>query len=101
MNDKTKMDVEREAFEAWADDEGFCLDCRFFDGGNNYESADTGVAFEAWQARASLPVDGVVVSRELLGRISSLLGADDIRGHSVDQLRTLLASHEQQENGNE
>ena len=45
---------EREAFEEWADDKGFCLDCKFFEEGNNYESADTRMAFDIWMARAAL-----------------------------------------------
>lgn len=45
---------ERETFEEWADEKGFCLDCMFFEGGNNYESADTRLAFDIWMARAAL-----------------------------------------------
>jgi hypothetical protein len=48
----------REEFEEWAGDKGFCLDCRFFEGGNNYEDADTRLAFDIWTAsRAALCVE--------------------------------------------
>ncbi len=40
----------REEFEAWANDKGFCLDCRFFEEGNNFEDPDTALAFEIWEA---------------------------------------------------
>ena len=55
---------ERELFEEWADEKGFCLDCKFFEDGNNYESDDTRLAFDIWTARARLnaaPVQQVSV----------------------------------------
>lgn len=54
------MDIEvmRENFEEWANDKGFCLDCRFFEEGNNYEEPDTALAFEIWQAsRAAIVIE--------------------------------------------
>jgi hypothetical protein len=33
-------DKMREEFEAWADEKGFCLDCKFFEAGNNFEDDD-------------------------------------------------------------
>ncbi|GEM_PF-3311550 len=52
------MSATREKFEEWADDKGFCLDCKFFEDGNNYEDADTRLAFDIWQAsRAALVVE--------------------------------------------
>lgn len=43
---------ERELFEAWADEKGFCLDCEFFKKGNNYIDQATGWLYESWTARA-------------------------------------------------
>ncbi|WP_446438528.1 hypothetical protein, partial [Pseudomonas sp. 910_23] len=43
---------ERELFEIWADEKGFCLDCEFFKKGNNYEDQATGWLYEAWIACA-------------------------------------------------
>ena len=43
---------ERELFEAWADEKGFCLDCEFFKKGNNYIDQATGRLYESWIARA-------------------------------------------------
>ena len=43
---------ERELFEEWADEKGFCLDCKFFESGNNFEDQATKWLYEAWQACA-------------------------------------------------
>lgn len=43
---------ERELFEEWADEKGFCLDCEFFKNGNNYIDQATGWLYESWIARA-------------------------------------------------
>lgn len=40
-------DKERELFEEWADEKGFCLDCKFFEKGNNFEDQATQWLFEA------------------------------------------------------
>lgn len=51
------MNKMREQFEVWAHEKEFCLDCKFFEDGNNYEDPDTRLAFEIWQAsRAALVV---------------------------------------------
>lgn len=48
-------DIEnyRTDFEGWASDKGFCLDCAFFVGGNNYMDDDTRLAFDIWIAARS------------------------------------------------
>lgn len=43
---------ERELFEEWADEKGFCLDCKFFEQGNNFEDQATKWLYEAWLACA-------------------------------------------------
>lgn len=43
---------ERELFEEWADEKGFCLDCKFFEAGNNFEDQATKWLYEAWLACA-------------------------------------------------
>lgn len=43
---------ERELFEEWADEKGFCLDCEFFKKGNNYTDQETGWLYESWLACA-------------------------------------------------
>lgn len=47
---------ERQAFEAWADDNGFALDCDFFEvSGQYYDHDDTQLAYDIWRAaRASV-----------------------------------------------
>jgi hypothetical protein len=46
---------EREAFSTWADPKGFVLDCAFFSEElNNFEDADTRLAFDIWLGRAAL-----------------------------------------------
>lgn len=51
---------ERQAFETWADDEGFPLDCDFFEvSGQYYDHPDTQLAYNIWRAaRASVPAAG-------------------------------------------
>jgi hypothetical protein len=42
---------ERQAFEAWADDNGFALDCDFFEvSGQYYDHDDTQLAYDIWRA---------------------------------------------------
>ncbi|RSE85539.1 hypothetical protein [Achromobacter denitrificans] len=47
---------ERQAFEAWAEDQGFVLDCDFFEvSGQYYDQDDTQLAYDIWRAaRASV-----------------------------------------------
>ena len=47
---------ERQAFEAWAEDNGFVLDCDFFETtGQYYEDNETQLAYDIWRAaRASV-----------------------------------------------
>lgn len=47
---------ERQAFETWADDQGFPLDCDFFEvSGQYYDHPDTQLAYDIWRAaRASV-----------------------------------------------
>lgn len=40
----------KENFEIWAHEQGFCLDCDFFDDGNSYLDSDTKLAFSIWVA---------------------------------------------------
>lgn len=51
---------ERQAFEAWADEQGFVLDCDFFEvSGQYYDNDDTQLAYDIWRAaRASAPAAG-------------------------------------------
>lgn len=54
-NDAIAPVDEREAFEAWASGRGFDLSENWAVDGNNFESADTRLAYEIWQAaRAQL-----------------------------------------------
>lgn len=47
---------ERQEFEAWAEDQGFVLDCDFFEvSGQYYDRDDTQLAYDIWRAaRASV-----------------------------------------------
>ena len=69
---------EREAFSSWAHEKGFCLDCAFFEGGNNFVDPDTRLAYEIWMARADLFTQPAaqVAEHELIGYMdpSALLG---------------------------
>lgn len=49
-----QVEDEREAFSSWAHEKGFCLDCAFFEEGNNFEDPDTRLAYEIWLARAAI-----------------------------------------------
>lgn len=51
---------ERQAFEAWAEDQGFVLDCDFFEvSGQYYDQDDTQLAYDIWRAaRASVAAAG-------------------------------------------
>lgn len=61
---------ERQAFEAWAEDQGFVLDCDFFEvSGQYYDQDDTQLAYDIWRAaRASVaaPAAGDVRDAERL-----------------------------------
>ncbi len=46
--DSALAEKHRLLFEAWASEKGFELSCQFFDEGNNYEDANTKLAFEIW-----------------------------------------------------
>ena len=50
------VEDERQAFEAWAEDQGFVLDCDFFEvSGQYYDQDDTQLAYDIWRAaRASV-----------------------------------------------
>lgn len=50
------VEDERLAFEAWAEDQGFVLDCDFFEvSGQYYDQDDTQLAYDIWRAaRASV-----------------------------------------------
>ena len=39
-------------WEEYADNIGFCLDCAFFEGGNNYSSGETRLAYDLWSKSA-------------------------------------------------
>lgn len=63
MNDQIK-----QAFEIFADEKGFCLDCEFFSKEpNNYEDPDTRLAFDifasAWQAAGSVNAELVAAAQ--------------------------------------
>lgn len=64
---------ERKAFEAWADDNGFALDCDFFEvSGQYYDHDDTQLAYDIWRAaRAAIvaPAAGDALALEDLQRL--------------------------------
>ena len=57
MSNEKIMQTRREKFEEWADELEFCLDCHFFNEGNNYSDPDTFMAFEIWNAA----LDSIVI----------------------------------------
>lgn len=101
MNDKTKMDAEREAFESsWVRIQAVLPSHhRYGYSATDVEYAERAAAFAGWQARASLPVDGVVVPIEFLKLINALgwVGPSGQIEKACEQLDALLARHEQQE----
>lgn len=119
MNDKTRMEVERGDLRYRVEKTGYgfwpyCV--RAGDGTRElfkgYEKQCILVARELQTAfrdgefiaaRASLPVDGVVVPIEFLKLINALgwVGPSEQIEKACEQLDALLASHEQQENGND
>ena len=66
---------ERQAFEAWAEDQGFVLDCDFFEvSGQYYDNDDTQLAYDIWRAaRASVaaPAAGDALDR-LVDRLAGM-----------------------------
>lgn len=53
-SEQDMLETERHCFEKWAYENGFCLDCNFFEKGNNYEDDDTRLAFEIWMASSQV-----------------------------------------------
>lgn len=67
-------DDEHEAFSAWAHEKGFCLDCAFFEEGNNFENSDTRLAYEIWMARAALATQPAAKEGVVCVEVSGLTG---------------------------
>lgn len=53
MIEQQERDTEREAFEAWADDQGFLLQRLDIGDGDDYHDVRTQSVWEAWQAHAA------------------------------------------------
>ena len=112
---------ERQAFEAWADDNGFALDCDFFEvSGQYYDHDDTQLAYDIWRAaRASVgaPAAGDALDKARLDwleqhdgrfynkdRISSIvgvgfLGAGDLTGMRHQSVRAAIDAAIAQQKG--
>lgn len=80
---------ERQAFEAWAEDQGFVLDCDFFEvRGQYYDQDDTQLAYDIWRAaRASAPAAGDALAIDL-DRVLSI--ADEHAEESREDGRRVL-----------